>query len=88
MANTKSAQKCIRQMQKRTAANKHIKSRLKTLAKKVATLAQSEADAASLKEAARDFASALDKAAKKNIIHTSKADRHKKSLSKYIFAAS
>lgn len=88
MANTTSAKKCIRQMAKRTAANKHVKSHLKTLSKKVMSLAQSGEDKVALKEAAQAFASALDKAAKRNIIHLSKANRHKKSLSKHIFAAS
>ena len=64
MAHTQSAKKRIRQTIKRTAINRSIMSRVRTLRKKVAA-----AVAANDKEAAvaayNTFASAIDKAAKK-----------------------
>lgn len=84
MANIKSAQKYIRQTETRTARNRNETSRLKTLAKKV--LASSEnADAA--RAAAVEYTSALDKAAKRGVIHANRANRQKAAVSKYIFAA-
>lgn len=84
MANIKSAQKYIRQTETRTARNRSEMSRLKTLAKKV--LGSSEnADAA--RAAAVEYTAALDKAAKRGVIHTNRANRQKAAVSKYIFAA-
>lgn len=83
MANTKQAQKYIRKTDKRTAANRTVRSRLRTLAKKLNSLADKPEEA---KKVAIDYASALDKAAKRNIIHTNVANRHKSKISKYLFA--
>ncbi len=86
MANTKSAVKHVRKTERRTEHNRGIKSRLKTLARAVR-----RADAAGNKEEAqkmaREFVSALDKAAKSRIIHPNVARRHKASCSHLIFGA-
>jgi small subunit ribosomal protein S20 len=85
MANTKSAIKNIRKTATQTARNQRIKTRLKTLNKKVAAAAASgDKDAA--KTAAIAFVSVLDKAAKSKIIHQNAASRLKSSCAKYIFA--
>ncbi|MFP4070203.1 MAG: 30S ribosomal protein S20 [Opitutales bacterium] len=76
MANTKSALKYIRKTETRTLQNRRVKSRLKTLAKKVdAAKASSDADA--LATASRQYISALDKAGKTGLVHANKIARHK-----------
>lgn len=86
MANLKSSLKDIRRIAKRTEHNRQVRSRLKTLNKNVTKAAQA-GDAAATKVAAQEFVSALDKAAKRDIIHPNKARRHQQAVSKYIFAA-
>lgn len=76
MANTKSAEKNIRKTARQTERNRVVRSRLKTLAKKADT-AEGEEGA----KVAREYISALDKAAKTGIISTNKARRHKSKLS-------
>ena len=85
MANTKSALKNIRKTATQTARNTRIKSRLKTLKKKVADAAES-GDKEAAKAAAIEFVSALDKAAKTKVIHHNAARRLKSNCAKYIFA--
>lgn len=85
MANTKSAQKNIRKTERQTERNRFIKSRIKTLAKKV-TAASASGDSAVAKQAAIDYVSALDKAAKSGIIHDNKAGRHKAQMAALIAA--
>lgn len=80
MANTKASLKDIRQIATRTAHNKHIRSRLKTLSRKVAA-ARASGDTDKAREAAREYVAASDKAAKTSIIHPNKANRHKASVS-------
>lgn len=80
MANTKASLKDIRQIEKRTEHNKQVRSRLKTLARKVKT-ARATGDSDQAKSAARDYIAASDKAAKSSIIHPNKANRHKASVS-------
>lgn len=84
MANTKSAIKNNRKTIKRTLHNRSRKSRIKTLAKKVQQLAAAGSDKEALKNAAIDYVSAMDKAAKTNLIHGNKANRAKASVAKYI----
>lgn len=84
MANTKSAIKNHRKTIARTLHNRSRKSRLKTLAKKVQTLAADGSDKEALRNAAVDYVSAMDKAAKTNLVHANKANRAKSSVSKYI----
>ncbi|MFD2257050.1 30S ribosomal protein S20 [Luteolibacter algae] len=85
MANTKSAIKRNRQTATRTERNRAEKSRMKTLRKK--TLAAIEAgnkeDAA---KASSEFASVVDKAAKRNLIHPNKAANLKSKTAKAIAA--
>lgn len=76
MANKKSSIKDIRRITKRSAHNRHIRSRLKTLRKHMdQALAKPDSDEAA--KAVADYISALDKAAKRGIIHHNKANRHK-----------
>lgn len=76
MANTKSAQKRIRQTKTRTERNKAAKSRLRTLRKKVVASVE-EGQEAVIKSALSEFTSAADKAAKSGLIHRKTADRLK-----------
>lgn len=86
MANIKASKKDIRRIAVRTERNRQVKSVLKTLAKKVKTLASNnEADKA--REVAIQYASELDRAAKRSIIHPNKASRGKASVAKHIMPA-
>ena len=76
MANTKSALKYIRKSKLRTLRNRQVKSRLKTLYKKVQTAFASE-DKDALVSASRTYISALDKAGKTGLVHANKIARHK-----------
>lgn len=80
MANTKASLKDIRQIETRTARNKHVRSRLKTLSRNVAA-ARESGDEDKARAAAREYVAASDKAAKRSIIHPNKANRHKASVS-------
>ena len=83
MAHTQSAKKRIRQTIARTAINRSTMSRVRTLRKKVAA-----AVAAQDKEAAvaayNTFASAIDKAAKKNIVPANRAANYKSTAAKAV----
>ncbi len=83
MANTKSAIKAARQSVRRQQRNKTVKTRLKTLSRKVAKLTQ-EGKSDEARVAAIDLVSALDKAAKVNVVHKNAVARHKSQLSKVI----
>jgi len=85
MANTKSAIKNIRKTAGQTRRNMAIKSRLKTLKKKVAVAVES-GDKDATRSAAIAFVSALDKATKTKIIHQNAARRLKTACSNYIFS--
>ena len=76
MANTKSALKYIRKSKLRTLCNRRVKSRLKTLYKKVQVAFNSK-DEDALVSASRDYISALDKAGKTGLVHANKIARHK-----------
>lgn len=82
MANIKSKKKSIRKIAVRTARNRQIKSRLKTLLKKILTSETPEAK----KEATSDYFSALDKAQKKGVIHKNRVARHKSKFSQFVFS--
>ncbi|OYV47420.1 MAG: 30S ribosomal protein S20 [Verrucomicrobia bacterium 21-51-4] len=86
MANLHASKKNIRKIEKQTERNRQVKSRLKTLAKKVQTSAAA-GDAAASKAVAVEYVACLDKAAKRNVIHSNRADRQKSAVSKFIFAA-
>ena len=81
MANTKSALKRVRQTEVRTERNRADKTRMKTLRKKtLAAVAAGDVPAAA--SAASILSSALDKAAKRNLIHPNKAANLKRKTAK------
>ena len=86
MANIKSAKKRIEVIDKKTLRNKMIKSKVKTVIKKVEA-----AIAAGDKEAAQAnllvAISEIDKAASKGVLHKNTAARSKSSLAKRLNAS-
>ena len=76
MANIRSAEKNIRKTKTRTAHNQTVKSRIRTLRKKVLT-AIDKGDTKGANAALAEFASAADKAAKTKVIHKNAASRLK-----------
>jgi small subunit ribosomal protein S20 len=80
LANTKSAEKKIRQDRKRRANNRAQRSRLRTLIRKVTT----ETDPAAAADALKQAEAMLDRFAARNLIHRNKAARKKSQLSKYV----
>lgn len=83
MANSQSALKRVRQTATRTARNKSLTSRMKSLRKKAIEAAESgDKDAA--QKAFSAFSSTVDKCAKKNIIHKNKAANLKSKTSKHL----
>ena len=83
MANTKSALKYIRKTETRSLRNKVIKTRLKTLSKKVKIASESK-NKDELLESSRLYISALDKAAKKGLVHKNKISRKKSMCAKLL----
>lgn len=82
MANTKSALKRIRQTETRTARNRAVSSKLKTLRKKIATAVEtSDKEAAAV---AYNTFSAVDKAAKVGTIPANRAANYKSKAAKAI----
>ena len=84
MANTKSAIKAARKSVRLTERNRGIKTRLKTLRKRLDALITAKDDAAS-KTAASEYVSAMDKAAKTGVIHKNVSSRAKAHAAK-VFA--
>lgn len=76
MANIRSAEKNIRKTKTRTAHNQAVKSRLRTLRKKVVAAVE-KGDAKAAEASLSEFASAADKAAKTKVIHKNAAARLK-----------
>ncbi|MEO6244666.1 MAG: 30S ribosomal protein S20 [Opitutaceae bacterium] len=75
MANTKSAIKAARKAVRLTERNRGVKTRLKTLRKRLdAALKTGDASA---KDAAAAYASAMDKATKSGVVHRNAASRGK-----------
>lgn len=86
MANIKSSEKSARQSLKRHARNASVITSIKSRQKKLrATLAGGDAAAAKLQLDA--LTSALDKAAKRGIIHRNVANRRKSRLAKALVGA-
>jgi small subunit ribosomal protein S20 len=81
MANTKSAAKRARQSVKRSLHNRGVRTRLRTLQKRA------RVPAASDPQQIRTLISALDKAAKRNIIHRNAANRRKARLNRALAGA-
>jgi small subunit ribosomal protein S20 len=85
MANTKSAIKAARKTVRLTERNRGVKTRLKTLRKRLdALMAAKDADAS--RTAAADYVSAMDKAVKSGVVHRNAASRAKTHAAK-VFAA-
>ncbi|HHN46133.1 MAG TPA: 30S ribosomal protein S20 [Planctomycetes bacterium] len=80
MPHLRSSKKALRQARRRAEANKAQKSNMRTLVKKAIAAAGSGQEAAG--KAYRAACSALDRAAKKNVIHKNAADRKKARLAK------
>jgi small subunit ribosomal protein S20 len=81
MANTRSAAKRARQTMKRSFHNRNVVTRLRTIQKQVRSSAAPSADQI------RAVISAIDKAAKRGIIHRNAATRRKVRLNKALAAA-
>lgn len=85
MANTKSAIKAARKTVRLTARNRGTKTRLKTLRKQLDALIAAK-DVATVKTAAAEYVSAMDKAVKSGVVHKNAASRAKAYAAK-VFAA-
>jgi small subunit ribosomal protein S20 len=83
MANIKSAKKRIRVIETKTLRNKMIKSRLKTLVKKVES-AVNAGDKAAATAALQEATVAIDQAASKGILHKNTAARKVSKLTKAV----
>ncbi len=80
MANTKSAEKRIRQEQKRRAHNRSQRSKLRTAIKKVTAAPDGATATSELKETE----ALLDRLATRRIIHPNKAARKKSQLARAV----
>jgi small subunit ribosomal protein S20 len=85
MANTKSAIKAARKAVRLTTRNQGVKTRLKTLRKKL-DAAVAGKDSAAIKAAAVLYTSAMDKAVKSGVVHRNAASRAKAHVAKHLFA--
>jgi len=83
MPNTKSAMKAMRQNVKRRVTNLKALDGIHKTAKAVKKFVAAGQKSEALKALSAAFA-ALDKAAKKNIIHKNNASRHKSRLAKMV----
>jgi len=81
MANTRSATKRARQTLKRSLRNRSVVTRLRTMQKQARSTQTPSADQI------RALISAIDKAAKRGIIHENAANRRKARLNKALTAA-
>ncbi len=81
MANTKSATKRARQTLKRSLRNRSVLTRLRTMQKQARSTQTPSADQI------RALISAIDKAAKRGMIHENAANRRKARLNKALAAA-
>lgn len=79
MANIRSAEKNIRKTTARTAHNQAVKSRIRTLRKKVLAAVEKK-DAAAASASLSEFASAADKAAKTKVLKKNASSRLKSRL--------
>ena len=81
MANTKSASKRARQTTKRSLRNRSVLTHLRNLKKRTPTAENIDATQV------RSLVSAIDKAAKRGIIHRNAANRRKARLARALSAA-
>jgi small subunit ribosomal protein S20 len=80
MANTKSAAKRTRQTLRRSVHNRSVKTHLRRLQKQIRSAPELDADQI------RAAISAIDKAAKRGVIHRNAANRRKARLNKALAA--
>lgn len=85
MANTKSAKKATRKIERRTAVNRARRSRMRTYVKKVED-ALRNGDAAAASAALADAQPALIRAAQKGVVHRNTASRKVSRLTKAVKA--
>ena len=85
MANTKSAQKAVRKIARRTEVNKSRRSQMRTFVKRV-ELALESKDAAAATQALKDAEPKLARAAQKGIVHKNAASRKISRLTKRVKA--
>ncbi len=85
MANTKSAIKAARKSVRLRDRNQGVKTRIKTLRKKLDAAAK-KGDATEAKTAASAYTSAMDKAVKSGVVHRNAAARAKAHAAKFVFA--
>lgn len=83
MANHKSAEKRVRQNEKRNAINRSNRSKLRTQVKKLRS-AVASSDKALSTELLNPTVSIIDKAVNKGIIHKNTAARYKSRLTKHV----
>lgn len=83
MANHKSAEKRVRQNEKRNAINRSNRSKLRTQIKKLRS-AVASADKSLSTELLNPTVSVIDKAVNKGIIHKNTAARYKSRLTKHV----
>jgi small subunit ribosomal protein S20 len=81
MANTRSAAKRARQSAGRALRNRSVRAKLRTLQRRARAAAQPTADQI------RKLISAIDKAAKRGVIHRNAASRRKARLNRLIAAS-
>ena len=85
MANTKSAQKAVRKIARRTAVNKSRRSQMRTYVRKVEEAIAAK-DAAAAAEALRGAEPLVARAAQKGILHKNTASRKISRLAKRVKA--
>jgi len=85
MPNTKSAERRMRNSERKRLHNRSIKSRLKTLERAYAA-ATKDGNKQQANDAYRKLSSAFDKAAKSGAIHKAKANRKKSRLAAHLSA--
>ena len=85
MANTKSAQKAVRKIERRTAVNKSRRSQMRTYVRKVEEAIAAK-DATAAAEALRGAEPLVARAAQKGILHKNTASRKISRLAKRVKA--
>ncbi len=83
MPNIKSAEKRVKIIEKKTAENKAVKSKVATFIKKFKAAVEAK-DVAVAEVAYNDVVSLLDKAASDNVIHKNSANRKKAHFAKML----
>jgi len=85
MANTKSAQKAVRKIERRTAVNKSRRSQMRTFVRKVEEALEAK-DAPAAAQALKDAEPMVARAAQKGILHKNTASRKISRLTKRVKA--